>query len=64
MDELNKKAFAKLFREAYQKCFGSPLTGPLSETESKHFGNSILDVTGLVIGAKSIKNYSAYIFQL
>ena len=63
MEELNKKTFTKLFREAYQKCFGSPLTGPLSETESKHFGNSILDVTGLVIGAKSIKNYSAYIFQ-
>ncbi len=29
----------------------------LSETESKHFSNKIFEETGLVIGAKSIKNY-------
>jgi hypothetical protein len=63
MDELNKKAFVQLFKEAHQKCFGSSLTGVLSETESKHFGNSIFEATGLVIGAKSIKNYAAFIFQ-
>ena len=39
------------------------MTEPLSETESKVFSNRILDDTGLVIGAKSIKNYSAYILK-
>ena len=34
---------------------------PLSETESKLFSNAIFDQTGLVIGAKSIKNYSVYV---
>jgi hypothetical protein len=61
MKDWNDKAFVRLFKEAYQKCFGSTLAGVLSETESKHFSNKIFEATGLVIGAKSIKNYSAYI---
>jgi len=36
---------------------------PLSEAESKHFSNDILERTGLVIGWKSIKNYSFYILN-
>lgn len=53
--------FASLFRDAYKKCFGHPLQASLSETESKLFCNQILGHTGLVIGAKSMKNYSVYI---
>ena len=36
---------------------------PLSETDSKFLSNEILKQTGLVIGAKSIKNYSTYVFK-
>jgi Beta xylosidase C-terminal Concanavalin A-like domain len=61
MKDLNNESFINLFKEACQKCFGFPLTSPLSETESKHFANKIFEETGLVIGAKSIKNYSSYI---
>lgn len=63
MKDLNNGAFISLFKEAYQKCFGAAFTNPLSETESKHFGNKIFESTGLVIGAKSIKNYSTYIIN-
>ncbi|NCD70086.1 hypothetical protein [Mucilaginibacter agri] len=61
MKDLNDVAFIRLFKEACQKCFGYPLTAPLSETESKHLGNQILEATGLVIGAKSLKNYSIHV---
>src|SRR5438874_1794663 len=61
MDDLNNEAFISLFKDCYKKCFGSPLNGYLSETESKHFSNKILEDTGLVIGAKTIKNYSFYV---
>lgn len=61
MKDLNNEAFISLFRDAYKKCYGNALTNPLSETESKHFANKIFEDTGLVIGAKSIKNYAAYI---
>ena len=63
MKDLNNEAFVNLFKESYQKCFGFPLTVPMSETESKHFANKIFEETGLVIGAKSIKNYSLYILN-
>ena len=36
---------------------------PLSDTESKVFSSRVLDDTGLVIGAKSLKNYSSYILK-
>ncbi len=61
MNELDENIFLILFKEASYKCFGIPLTATLSETESKHFSNIIFDATGLVIGAKSLKNYSAYV---
>ena len=61
MKDLNNQAFISLFRESYEKCFGFPLREPLSESESKHFATELLQQTGLVIGAKSIKNYSFYI---
>jgi hypothetical protein len=57
-------AFLTLFKEACLKCFVQPLTNPLTETESKHLSNKILDQTGLVIGAKSIKNYSAFVLGI
>ncbi len=61
MNEVDNEAFISLFRECFQKCFGHPLTGPMSETETRHLGNTIFEATGLVIGAKSLKNYSLYI---
>ena len=56
-------AFAQLFKEAYQKCFGHAIKEPVSEAESKLFSNKIFDDTGLVIGPKSIKNYSIFILN-
>ncbi|MCX6254672.1 MAG: hypothetical protein NTV31_09390 [Bacteroidia bacterium] len=61
MKDLNKSAFISLFKEACEKCFGFPLTSPLSESDSKLLSNKIFEQTGLVIGAKSIKNYSLFI---
>lgn len=63
MNDLDAAAFTALFKEAFQKCFGYPLTGPLTETESKLFSGKIFDQTGLVIGAKSIKNYSSFVLN-
>jgi hypothetical protein len=53
--------FIRLFKEACEKCFGNPLIQPLTETDSKILANAIFEKTGLVIGPKSIKNYSLYI---
>lgn len=55
--------FPALFKECYKKCFGHALASPLTEAESKLFGNEIVDQTGLVIGWKSIKNYSFYVLN-
>ena len=63
MNDLDASAFASLFKEAYQACFGHPMTNPLSETESKLISGKIFDQTGLVIGQKSIKNYSFYLLN-
>ena len=63
MEDLNKSIFISLFKEACEKCFGFPLTSPLSEVDSKLLSNKILECTGLVIGSKSIKNYSSYAFN-
>lgn len=63
MNQADHQAFTALFREAYQKCFGHPLTHPLSETEGKLFYNQLLEQTGLVIGFKTIKNYAAFVLQ-
>ncbi len=63
MNDLDAAAFTQLFKDAYEKCFGYPLNAPVTETESKLLSNQVLDETGLVIGFKSVKNYSAYIFN-
>ena len=63
MRNQDKTVFVSLFMEASQKCFGSPLVSPLSETDSKLMATKILEQTGLVIGAKSIKNYSFYVLN-
>jgi hypothetical protein len=64
MDSKEAEVFRKLFRQAYQKCFSQQLSNGLTEAESKHFSNEILEQTGLVIGWKSLKNYSRYITDL
>ena len=61
MSNQNQQAFISVFNAAFKKCFGTTLERPLSEAESKHFSNAIWEATGLVIGAKSLKNYSAYV---
>ena len=61
MNGLDSSAFITLFKEACQKCFGHPLNAMLSETESKFLSEKIFDQTGLVIGPKSIKNYSTFV---
>jgi len=61
MKDIDNSAFINLFKEACEKCFGHPLTEMLSETESKLLCNQLLEKTGLVIGPKSVKNYSAYV---
>jgi len=61
MNDLDASIFSALFKEACKKCFGDAPAGTLTETESKLFANKIFDETGLVIGAKSIKNYSSFI---
>jgi len=63
MNDLDATAFTALYKDAFQKCFGHPVEEPLSETESKLFSNKIFDQTGLVIGPKSIKNYSFFILN-
>src|SRR5882724_7035424 len=63
MNDLDNSAFLSLFKDASSKCFGYPLTAPLTETESKQFYNKIFEQTGLVIGWKSLKNYSSFVFN-
>jgi hypothetical protein len=63
MKDLDARAFVSLFKEVYQKCFGHPMNNALSETESKQLSAQIFDQTGLVVGAKSIKNYSSYVIK-
>lgn len=61
MNDLEEPVFKSLFGETFEKCFGYRITSPLSEPDSKHLSNKIFDQTGLVIGAKSLKNYSLFI---
>jgi hypothetical protein len=63
MKDATTTAFNSLFRESFKKCFGIELLMPISETEAKHFSNQVMDSTGLVIGAKSLKNYAAYVLN-
>jgi hypothetical protein len=54
-------AFSALFKEAYLKCFKQKLESPMTETESKLLCTQVLDLTGLSIGWKSVKNYSFFV---
>lgn len=59
--DVDANAFARLFRDAYRKCFAAELTAPLTETESHRLSVDIAESTGLEIGWKSLKNYSHYL---
>ena len=61
--DLNETIFTELFKQVCRKCFGHPLSEPLSESDSNFLSNQVFEKTGLVIGVKSIKNYSQYIFN-
>src|SRR5690242_9353314 len=56
-------AFRRLFSQACEKCFGQTVTSSLSETDARALSNAILQQTGLLLGAKSLKNYSIYVFD-
>lgn len=60
MRNSDKEIFTHLFREACEKCFAKPLTEGLTEPDAKRLSDEILDKTGLVIGWKSVKNFSVY----
>jgi hypothetical protein len=64
MKDQDKTIFVSLFKEVCEKCFGFSLTSPLSEADCKLLSNTIFDHTGLVIGAKSIKNYSLFVVNI
>lgn len=61
MEDSDRKIFTELFREACTKCFGHELATSLSEAESKQLSTTIFEATGLVIGVKSVKNYSQFV---
>ncbi|HTR28891.1 MAG TPA: hypothetical protein VMH27_06460 [Puia sp.] len=63
MNAVDLHVFEVLFREACRKCFGHPLAGPLTETESRLMYTRIFEDTGLVVGWKSIKNYSLFVLS-
>jgi len=56
-------AFINLFQDACRKCFGLALTSPLTEADAKQLSNAILESTGLLIGVKSIRNYSLFVLN-
>ncbi|MDJ1504386.1 hypothetical protein [Xanthocytophaga agilis] len=63
MSPSEEKAFCKLFGDAYNKCFDKELTVPLSEADSRYFSSEIEEQTGLIIGWKTLKNYSFFILK-
>jgi hypothetical protein len=63
MADNEKEVFTSLFREACEKCFSRPLSEALKEPDAKRLSDEILEKTGLVIGWKSIKNFSLYTTQ-
>lgn len=63
MDEFDRRVFAELLNAVVMKCFGHPLSTPLSEPESKHLSTEIEESTGLVIGWRSVKNYAAFLLN-
>jgi hypothetical protein len=64
MNDIDHGAFRALFGETCFKCFGHAVDEPLTETESKLLYNKVFEETGLVIGWKSIKNYSFFLFSV
>ncbi len=56
--------FLSLFQKVHFKCFGTELNKPLTETECKHLSNEIFEETGLILGWKSIKNYSQFLLNI
>jgi hypothetical protein len=60
MVSTEKRIFITLFCEACEKCFSQPLTEALKEPDAKRLADEIQDKTGLVIGWKSIKNFSLF----
>lgn len=62
MELSSKDEFSILFEAVCEKCFGKVSNTPLNETESKKLSHEIEEHTGLVIGWKSLKNYSLAIF--
>jgi hypothetical protein len=64
MNDIDHGAFRALFGETCFKCFGHVVDEPLTETESKLLYNKVFEETGLVIGWKSIKNYSFFLFSV
>ena len=59
--ESENPAFARLFEDAYRRCFSTAFTAPLTESESHRFSVEIAESTGLEIGWKSLKNYSHFL---
>jgi hypothetical protein len=59
--EAEADAFARLFGDAYRKCFSAAFAAPLTEAESHRLSVEIAESTGLEIGWKSLKNYSQFL---
>ncbi len=59
----DEAAFITLFKETCRVGLGHPLVAPLSETDSKALAAAIFEQTGLVVGGKSLKNYSFYVLN-
>jgi hypothetical protein len=60
---LDKQVFIALIKAIYLKCFGQSLECLLTEPESKHLSSEIEEHTGLVIGWKSLKNYTGFVLE-
>jgi hypothetical protein len=63
MADTDNTIFARLYREAYLRCFKHVLAQPLTETEAKIFHQQILEHTGLTVGWRSLKNYSFFVLD-
>ncbi len=63
MEEPDLGIFCQLYRDAAERCFSKPLNQPLTETESKLFYQQVLDMTGLTVGWRSLKNYSFFVLD-
>src|SRR6201996_5275428 len=62
MNDIDLGVFRILFGDVCLKCFGHAVSEPLTETEAKQLYTRILEETGLVVGWKSLKNYSFFLY--